>query len=275
MRKFITTLCKNWVGSSVIRLMVKLKTAEEIAILKEGGQRHAFILSELAKKVAPGVSTNDLENYARKLLEESGDKGAFLNYKPSGARRAYPAVLNVSVNDEIVHGIPNENPKILEEGDIVSIDLGVLHKGLITDSAITVGVGKISSQNKKLLQHCKEALDIGIKAARGGAYIGDIGYAIQSFIKPLGYGLCQGLAGHGVGYKVHEEPFVPNQGRKGEGELLQPGMVLAIEPMITLGTDKIVLDKDGYTYKTADGTKAAHFEHTIAITDGDSIILTK
>ena len=255
--------------------MVKLKTAEEIAILKEGGQRHAFILSELAKKVAPGVSTNDLENYARKLLEESGDKGAFLNYKPSGARRAYPAVLNVSVNDEIVHGIPNENPKILEEGDIVSIDLGVLHKGLITDSAITVGVGKISSQDKKLLQHCKEALDIGIKAARGGAHIGDIGYAIQSFIKSPGYGLCQGLAGHGVGYKVHEEPFVPNQGRKGEGELLRPGMVLAIEPMITLGTDKIVLDKDGYTYRTADGTKAAHFEHTIAITDGDPIILTK
>ena len=126
-----------------------------------------------------------------------------------------------------------------------------------------------------MIEHCKEALFLGIKSARGGGNVGDIGHAIESFIRPLGYGLCEGLAGHGVGYKVHEDPFVPNEGKRGAGEKLVPGMVIAIEPMITLGTDKIVLGKDGYTYKTADGSKASHSEHTIAITDGDPIILTK
>ncbi len=255
--------------------MIKIKTAEEIEILKEGGKRHAFILSELKKKVAPNVSTNDLEILARKLLEEGGDRGAFLNYTPRGAKRPYPAALCVSVNNEIVHGIPNENPTILQEGDIVSLDLGLVHKNLITDSAITVAVGKIEEKNKKLLEHTKEALYIGIKAAKGGGHIGDIGEAIGGFARSHGYGLCEGLSGHGVGYKVHEDPFVPNQGQKGEGELLLPGMIIAIEPMLSLGTDKIVLAKDGYTYKTADGSNAAHFEHTIAITEGDPIILTK
>ena len=255
--------------------MVNIKTQEEIAILREGGRRHAFILAQVAKKVVPGVSTNDLENYAKKLIKEGGDTGAFLNYTPKGAKRPYPAALCVSVNDQIVHGIPNENSLILQEGDIVSLDLGLTHQGLITDSAITVGVGKISQKDKKLIEHCKEALWLGIKSAIGGNYVGDIGYAIESFIRPLGYGICQGLAGHGVGYKVHEDPFVPNEGRRGGGEKLLPGMVIAIEPMITLGTGKIVLDKDGYTYKTADGSKASHFEHTIAITDSKPIILTK
>jgi methionyl aminopeptidase len=255
--------------------MIRLKTKEEIEIMKEGGKRHAFILSELAKMVKPGISTNDLEVEARKLLAEGGDKGAFLNYTPRGSKRPYPAVLNVSVNNEIVHGIPNEDSLILQEGDIVSIDLGVTHKGLITDSAITVGVGDVSEENRKLMEHCKEALYKGIKAAKGGNHVGDIGYAIESFIRPLGYGLTEGLAGHGVGYSVHEDPFVPNQGRPGQGELLKPGMVIAIEPMITLGSSQITLAKDGYTYKTRDGSNAAHFEHTVAITEGDAIILTK
>ena len=134
---------------------------------------------------------------------------------------------------------------------------------------------KISEEDKKLIENCKEALHIGIKAARGGGHIGDISNAIETFVRSNGYGICEGLAGHGVGYKVHEEPFVPNEGKKGQGEVLRPGMILAIEPMITLGTNKIVLAKDGYTYKTADGSKAAHFEHTIAITDDEPIILTK
>jgi methionyl aminopeptidase len=255
--------------------MVNIKTQEEIAIMKEGGRRHAFILSKIAEKVAPGVSTQHLEDFARELIKEGGDKAAFLNYTPRGARRAYPAALCVSVNNEIVHGIPNEDPIILQEGDVVSLDLGLVHDGLITDSAITVPVGEVSEENRKLLEHCKEALFLGIKAAKGGGHVGDIGEAIESFVRPLGYGLSEGLAGHGVGYKVHEDPFVPNEGKRGQGELLRPGMVIAIEPMITLGTDKIVLSKDGYTYKTADGSNSAHFEHTIAITDGDPIILTK
>jgi methionyl aminopeptidase len=255
--------------------MVTIKTLEEIEILKEGGKRLANVLRETSKIVKAGVSTQDLEDFARKMIEDAGDKASFLGYKPRGARRPFPAAMCVSVNNEIVHGIPNENPLILQEGDIVSLDLGVTHKGLITDSAVTVAVGKISDENKKLMDHCQEALMIGIKAAKGGNHIGDIGHAIESFARPLGYGMSEGLAGHGVGYKVHEDPFVPNEGRAGEGELLVPGMVLALEPMLTLGTDKIILDSDGYTYKTADGTNAAHWEHTIVITEGDSIVITK
>lgn len=255
--------------------MINIKKPEEIEIMKEGGKRHSFILSEIAKVVAPGISTQTLEDLAVKLISEGGDKAAFLNYTPRGAKRAYPASLCVSINNEIVHGIPNEEPRILLEGDIVSLDLGLIHKGLITDSAITVGVGEISLENKKLLEHCKEALYLGIKAARGGNHVGDIGYAIESFIKSFGYGLSEGLAGHGVGYKVHEDPFVPNEGKQGQGEKLVPGMVIAIEPMVTLGSSKITLDKDGYTYKTRDGSNAAHFEHTIVITEGEPIVLTK
>lgn len=255
--------------------MINIKKSEEIEIMKEGGKRHSFILSEVSKKVVPGVSTQDLEDLARKLIEEGGDKPAFLNYTPRGAKRPYPSALCVSVNDEIVHGIPNENPKTLSEGDVVTIDLGLVHKGLITDSAVTLAVGNVSEENKKLIEHCKEALYIGIKQARGGNTVGDIGFAIESFVRPLGYGLSEGLAGHGVGYKVHEDPFVPNEGNRGQGEKLVPGMVIAIEPMITLGSSKITLAKDGYTYKTRDGSNAAHFEHTVAITEGDPIILTK
>lgn len=255
--------------------MIRIKKPEEIEILKEGGKRHSFILSEVAKAVRPGVSTQELEDLARGLIEEGGDKAAFLNYKPRGAKRPFPASLCVSVNEEIVHGIPNENSKILKEGDIVSIDLGLVHKGLITDSAVTVPVGEVDEDNRKLIKHCEESLYLGIKQARAGNTVGDIGYAIESFIKPLGYGLSEGLAGHGVGYSVHEDPYVPNEGKSGQGERLVPGMVIAIEPMVTLGSSKITLAEDGYTYKTKDGSNAAHFEHTVVITDGDPIILTK
>ncbi len=256
-------------------MAIKIKTKEEIEILKEGGKRHAFILKEVSKIVKPGISTNNLEILARKLIEEKGDEAAFLGYKPRGAKRVYPAALCVSVNNEIVHGIPNENPLILQDGDVVSIDLGLTHKGMITDGAVTLAVGKVSKENKNLIEDCKEALHLGIKQAKGGGRIGDIAYAIGVYARERGYGICQGLSGHGVGYKVHEDPYVPNEGKRGQGEKLKPGMVIAIEPMLTLGTDLIVLDKDGYTYKTKDGSNAAHFEHTVAITDGDPIILTK
>jgi len=255
--------------------MINIKTKDEIEIMREGGKRHALILSLITKKIGVGISTNFLEDYARSLIEEEGDTASFLNYTPRGAKRPFPAALCVSVNDEIVHGIPNESGKILKEGDIVSIDLGLTHKGLITDSAVTVGVGEIEDEDYKLIEHCREALYLGIKAAKGGFHVGDISHAIESFVKPLGYGLSEGLAGHGVGYSVHEDPFVPNEGKKGTGELLKPGMVIAIEPMITRGSSRITLAKDGYTYKTRDGSNAAHFEHTIAITEGDPVILTK
>ena len=255
--------------------MITIKTPEEIEILKEGGRRLALVLQKVKEKVKVGLSTQKLENYARRLIHDGGDTASFLGYKPRGAKRPFPAAMCVSINDEIVHGIPNENWRTIKDGDIVSLDLGLTHKGLITDSALSVGVGEVCQKDRNLILHTEEALYRGIKAARGGAHIGDIGYAISSFARQLGYGISEGLAGHGVGYKVHEDPFVPNEGELGQGELLRPGMVLALEPMLTLGTDEIILADDGYTYKTADGSRAAHFEHSIVITDREPIILTK
>ncbi len=255
--------------------MISRKTKEEILILREGGRRHAEILNLLVARVTPGVSTLALNDYAEKLLKETGDRPAFLNYTPDGARRPYPAALCVSLNDEIVHGIPNENPKILQEGDIVTLDLGVVHDDLITDMAVTVGVGKISKEDQRLISATEEALDAGIRAALSGNTIGDIGFAIETVSKKYNLSLAEGLAGHGVGYSVHEDPYVPNTGRPGEGPKLVSGMVIAIEPMLVLGKGAIKLDKDGYTYKTRDGSRAAHAEKTIAITEGKPIVLTE
>jgi methionyl aminopeptidase len=256
--------------------LITIKTKEEIETLREGGRRLAVVLQAVADIVRPGVSTADLDNLAHKLITEGGDTSAFLNFKPKGATRPYPASLCVSINDEVVHGIPNEHPKILKEGDIVSLDLGLIHKGLITDHAITVPVGKISKEAKRLLDVTKKALDAGIKAAAAGKTTGDIGYAIQSFVEKSGeFGIIEDLAGHGVGYSVHEDPFVPNFGKSGQGARLKAGMVIAIEPMLTLGTYKIIQDSDGYTIRTADCSLAAHFEHTVVITEKGAEILTK
>ncbi|MEI7462851.1 MAG: type I methionyl aminopeptidase [Candidatus Taylorbacteria bacterium] len=255
--------------------MISIKTKLDIAILREGGRRHAEILRSLAAMVKPGLRSSELEDAARKMIADGGDKPALLNYLPYGAKRPYPAALCVSVNDEIVHGIPNEKDKILKEGDIVGLDLGLTHKGLITDATLTVPVGNISAELAKLLEVTKEALAAGIKAAKGGKRVGDIGNAIERVAAARGYGVVEELAGHGVGYDVHEEPYVPNYGTAGKGEVLKPGMVLAIEPMFNLGTKKIKLDKDdGYTYRTADGKASAHFEHTIVITKSGAEILT-
>jgi len=255
-------------------MAVRIKKPEDIEILREGGRRHAFILQKIAEFVAPGVSTKDLDDLANRLISEGGDKAAFLGYKPYGAKRPYPASLCVSVNDAVVHGIPNEEPVVLKEGDIVTLDLGLNHRGMITDMAVTVPVGKIDAVAKKLLNTTREALDIGIKAVKPGNTVGHIGEAIESHISPHGFGIVKELAGHGVGYSVHEDPYIPNYGKAGEGELLVPGMVIAIEPIINEGTKKIKLDKDGYTYKTVDGLRSVHFEHTVLVTDEGSEILT-
>lgn len=255
--------------------MITIKTKEEIDILREGGKRHAFILKELANMVKPGISSEDLENRARELIAEGGDSSAFLDYKPSGASRPFPAALCVSVNDEVVHGIPNEENKIFKEGDIVSIDLGLIHKEMITDAAITVPVGKISPELMKLLEVTEKALYAGIKTIKDGKKTGDIGEAISRFAVSNNYGLIEELAGHGVGYAVHEDPYVPNYGTKGKGDTLKTGMVIAIEPMFNLGTKEIELAEDGYTFKTADGKPSAHFEHTVVVTKSGVEILTK
>ncbi len=253
-------------------MAIIIKTKEQIEIIREGGKILARVLAETAKMVKPGISTHDLDQYAFKLIKEAGGMPAFLNYKPEGASMAYPASLCVSVNNEIVHGIPKSN-KILKEGDIVSLDLGLKHKGLFTDHAVTVPVGKISQKDKDLIENTKKALEIGIWAAKGGATVGDIGHAIESFVNRR-YGIVRELAGHGVGIKIHEDPYVPNYGKAGKGQKLIPGMIIAIEPMLNIGKDNIVSMDDGYTIKTADGTRSAHFEHTILITEGDAEILT-
>jgi methionyl aminopeptidase len=255
-------------------MSIRIKTEEDIKTLREGGQRHKEILDALRDYIEPGMSTLVLEEEALRLIKEKGDKPAFLGYTPAGASRPYPAALCVSINDEIVHGIPNEAERIIRDGDIVSLDLGLIHKGLITDSAITVGVGRIDDEARELLDTARHALESGIKEALPGNTVGDIGAAIESVVKKTKFSLARDLAGHGVGYKVHEDPFVPNTGIKGEGEKLVPGMVIAIEPMVNVGGGAIKVSGDGYTIKTRDGTRSAHFEHTVAITEKGHIILT-
>lgn len=252
-----------------------LKTQKEIDIMRTGGVRHAHILRELASKAIPGVSTLTLEEEALAMIRANGDKPAFLGYTPAGATRPFPAALCVSINEEIVHGIPNEADRILKEGDIVSLDLGLVHNGLITDSAITVGVGAIDDEARELIRICKLTLDRGIEAAQPGNTIGDIGAAVSEAAKGSGFSLAKDLAGHGVGHFVHEEPLIPNVGKPGEGKKLLPGMVIAIEPMLNTGKGDIKVLKDGYTIVTKDGSRSAHFEHTVAITEKGNIVLTE
>ena len=202
-------------------------------------------------------------------------RSCFLGYTPEGAPRPYPATLCVSINDEIVHGIPNESDKVLKEGDIVGLDLGLSHDGIIVDSAITVPVGKVSDESVRLMRATKDALDAGIAAAKSGAHIGDISHAIQQEIEQSGFRVVRELGGHAVGDKVHEEPFIPNYGRKGEGELLTEGMVLALEPISAAGKAAVVVAPDGYTYRTKDGSRSAHFEHTILIEKDGARIITQ
>lgn len=260
--------------------MIRYKTEEEITILREGGKIHARILKELAKKVKPGVKASDLNTYAEKLIDEAGCSAAFLGYTPKGAKRPYPASLCVSINEEVVHGIPNElnkngENKILKDGDIVTLDLGLSYHGMITDAAITLPVGKVDNIGLKLIRATEEALAVGIKAMRVGGHIGDIGSEIIKVAEKYGFSIAEDLAGHGVGYSVHEEPFVPNAGAKGEGPELVERLIIAIEPMFCEGDGATKCLKDGYTYVTGDGKRAAHFEHTVVMTIKGVEVLTK
>lgn len=250
-----------------------IKTEEEIALIREGGRRLATVLQELKKMTKPGVTTKELDLAAEKFIREAGDEPAFLNYRPEGARIPYPGTLCVSINNEVVHGIAGD--KILQEGDIVGLDLGVKHKGYFTDSAITVPVGEIDAAAKKLLQVTEESLHLGIKEARAGKTVGDIGHVIEKYVQKHGFVVVEELGGHGVGYRQHEEPHIANYGTPGHGTRLKKGMVLALEPVVNEGTRYIKLLPDGYTYVTKDHKRSGHFEHTILITDGDAEILTK
>ncbi len=242
--------------------------------LIEAGKRLAAVLEALRAKVAPGVSAEELDDLAEALIREGGDTPAFLGYTPEGARRPYPATLCVSINDEVVHGIPNEGPKVLQEGDIVGLDLGLIHEGIIVDAAITVAVGTIREADQKLMRVTHEALVAGIAAARPSNRVGDISHAIQEVIERAGFTVVHDLGGHGVGELVHEEPFIANFGKPGTGPELHEGMVLALEPIATTGKSAVTLAPDGYTYRTKDGSRSAHFEHTILIEKDKALVVT-
>ena len=251
-----------------------IKNDTERENLIEGGKRLAAVLAALRAKVAPGVTAEELDDVAEQMIRDGGDEPCFLGYTPEGARRPYPATLCVSINDEVVHGIPNESEKILKEGDIVGLDLGLTHNGVIVDAAITVPVGQIDGESKKLLQATERALVAGIAAAGAGKRMGDISSAIQKEIEGAGFKVVQELGGHGVGDLVHEDPFIPNFGRPGEGPLFEEGMVLALEPIATTGKAAVILAPDGYTYRTKDGSRSAHFEHTILLEKGGARVVT-
>jgi len=252
-----------------------IHTVEQNETLIESGKRLAAVLRACVEAAKPGVSVEALDELAERLIREGGDTPAFLGYTPEGAPRPYPATLCVSVNEEVVHGIPNEQLKTLKEGDIVSLDIGLVHDGIITDTAVTVGVGNVSDEAVRLMRATESALAAGIREAKPGNHVGDISFAIQKEIENAGFTVVKPLGGHGVGELVHEEPFVPNYGRKGEGEELVEGMVLAIEPIAAAGKGSVLIAADGYTYRTKDGSRSSHHEHTILIEKGGARIITE
>ena len=242
--------------------------------MAEGGKILKDILQRMAQAVRPGITTEEIDKLARELvlswakkIPEAKISSSFCGY------RGFPGFVCISVNDEVVHGIPSSE-RVIAEGDIVGLDFGVVYKGFHTDSAITVPAGKISKETEKLLRVTREALEFGIEKTVIGNTVGDIGYAVQKHAEKNGFGVVKELVGHGVGRKLHEEPYVPNYGKKGEGEVLKEGMVIAIEPMITAGRPAVEVASDKWTYKTKDRSMAAHFEHTIAITKDGPQILT-
>ncbi|MBC8465188.1 MAG: type I methionyl aminopeptidase [Parcubacteria group bacterium] len=247
---------------------------QEIETLRECGARLARVLRLVSEKVAPGVSAFDLDSYAEELIREAGDEPAFKGYKPNPKGPAYPATLCVSVNEKIVHGIPWRDV-IVKEGDIVSLDCGITHNGLITDSAITVPVGEVSEEAEKLMIITENALTHAIARATAGNRIGDIASVVDETVSAAGFGVIEELAGHGVGHVVHEEPVIPNVGKAGTGQVLKEGQVLAIEVMSAASTRHGTLLDDGFTFVTDDDSLSSHAEHTIVVTPHGGEILSK
>jgi len=242
--------------------MVYLKTEDEIELLRQANLLVGRTLGEIAKIIKPGVTTNQIDKLADTFIRDNGATPTFKGV-PSPYGGPFPASVCCSVNSQVVHGIPNDNP--LKEGDIVSVDCGTLLNGFNGDSCYTFCVGEVSDEVKQLLKTTKESLYLGIKAAIAGHRIGDIGEAVQSHCEKQGYGVVRELTGHGIGREMHEDPMVPNYGHRGNGMLIHNGLCIAIEPMITMGKRDIYIDEDGWTIYTRDGQPAAHFEHTIAV----------
>ncbi len=246
--------------------MIYIKTDEEVEIQRKSSLLVGKTLAEVAKILRSGISTKALDTLAEEYIRDNGAVPGFKGYG------GFPGSLCISVNDEIVHGIPGE--RLIKEGDIVSIDCGTLMNGFYGDSAYTFGIGELSTDLADLLDRTKESLYLGIAQAVVGKRIGDIGNAVQSFVEGFGYSVVRELVGHGVGRNLHEKPEVPNYGRRGTGVKLKSGMCLAIEPMVNLGVKDVTQDRDGWTIRTADGKPSAHFEHDIVVRENKADILS-
>ncbi|MBI5466590.1 MAG: type I methionyl aminopeptidase [Candidatus Kerfeldbacteria bacterium] len=248
--------------------MAVITAPEKVALLRRSGQIAAAALAKVTSAVRPGISTAELNSLAETEIREAGGRPSFLGYE------GYPASLCTSINNEVVHGIPSAGRR-LKAGDIIGLDIGVDYQGLFSDHAVTVAVGKTSPDNQRLIDDTTEALRLGLAAVAPGATVGDIGAAVEGYLRPKHYGIVTQLTGHGLGYTVHEAPAIPNVGRPGTGQKLQVGMVLAIEPMVALGQPDVVTAADGWTVLTADGRPAAHMEHTIIVTPTGYDIITQ
>lgn len=246
--------------------MITIKSPEEIKVMREAGRVVGEVLEILREATKPGVMVKDLDKIVRNEYKKRGVTPTFLGYQ------GYPATVCISVNEELVHGIPG--PRVIQDGDLVSIDLGATYKGFVGDSAFTMGVGEITPEAQKLIDVTRESLWRGIRAATAGVRLGVISNAIGEYIESEGYGVVREYVGHGVGRQMHEEPQVPNYGPADRGPVLKKGMVLALEPMVTIGDWHTKKHADGWTVSTLDGSLCAHFEHTIAITDGEAEVLT-
>ena len=251
--------------------MIFLKTEDEIKLLRKSNRLVGQTLGELAKVIRPGVTTEELDKVAEEFIRDNGAIPTFKGF-PNQYGNPFPASICTSVNEQVVHGIPGD--VVLKDGDIVSVDCGTCLNGFCGDSAYTFCVGEVDEETRRLLKTTKEALYVGIENAVHGKRVGDIGYAIQQYCESRSYGVVREFVGHGIGKEMHEEPQVPNYGKRGYGALLKRGMCIAIEPMITQGERQIVMERDGWTVRTRDRKCAAHFEHTVAIGVGQADILS-
>lgn len=249
---------------------IVIKSDKEIALMREAGRLNALALETVRRMIEPGITTRELDQEAEKVIREHGGFPIFKGYP---GPYPYPATLNVSINEELVHGIPGERK--LREGDIVSVDCGTMLNGYIGDAAFTVGVGKISSEAERLIEVTRQSLYAGIAQLLPGKYTGDVSAAIQNFVERHGYYVTREYTGHGVGQELHEGPQVPNYGTPGRGVLLRKGMTIALEPMVLVGTPRTKVLKDQWTVVSEDGSLTAHFEHTVAVMDGKPLILTE